>query len=85
MVQKVVIHLFLVGEEEIEFVESFEPTFVVPYFFIDCGSSSQGISLTKEAFQKVLGDYGNHFGKKIVNRCCFSGTIYSNCCDFDGT
>jgi uroporphyrin-III C-methyltransferase len=27
--------------------------------------ASQGISLTKEAFQKVLGDYGNHFGKKL--------------------
>jgi uroporphyrin-III C-methyltransferase len=27
--------------------------------------ASQGISLTKEAFQKVLGDYGNHFGKKM--------------------
>jgi hypothetical protein len=39
--------------------------------------------LKKEAFQKVLGDYGNHFGKKIVNRC-FSSTIYSNCCYFDG-
>jgi siroheme synthase len=38
--------------------------------------------LTKEAFQKVLGDYGNHFEENCQMMALAHN--HSNCCYFDG-
>jgi hypothetical protein len=50
--------------------------------FIDCGSSSQGISLTKEAFQFWV-ITGTTSARKLSTDVALAA-IYSNCCYFDG-
>jgi hypothetical protein len=56
--------IYLWKSEEIEFVESFGiPTFVVPDLRL---FPSQEISLTKEVFQRVSGNYRNNFCQKVV-------------------
>jgi uroporphyrin-III C-methyltransferase len=79
-----VIHLFLDGSEEIDYVESFGiPTFVVPGIPRRLLFQLQGISLTKEACQRVLGNNGTTSARKLSTDVACSAII-CNSCGFNG-